>query len=79
MTVGSRLDNLCYMIEVHHFEVWDAGATTQENFLGDVYLDLYPRGKFPCRISRPCSTFDSPSTKKINTVMPPYGASSKGT
>ena len=36
------LDN--YIIEVQHFEVWDAGATSEENFLGDVYLDLYPRG-----------------------------------
>jgi len=29
--------------EVQHLEVWDAGATTEEDFLGDVYLDLYPR------------------------------------
>lgn len=31
-------------IEVRHFEVWDAGATTEKDFIGDVYLDLYPRG-----------------------------------
>ncbi|KAF8311667.1 metallopeptidase MepB [Cantharellus anzutake] len=29
--------------DVQHFEVWDADATTEKDFLGDVYLDLYPR------------------------------------
>ncbi|KAF8308563.1 metallopeptidase MepB [Clavulina sp. PMI_390] len=29
--------------EVRHFEVWEAGATTEKEFIGDVYLDLYPR------------------------------------
>ena len=30
--------------EVQHFEVWEAQAKTEKDFLGDVYLDLYPRG-----------------------------------
>lgn len=29
---------------MRHFEVWEAGATTEKDFVGDVYLDLYPRG-----------------------------------
>jgi hypothetical protein len=34
----------CNLSDVQHFEVWEAGAKNEEDFLGDVYLDLYPRG-----------------------------------
>lgn len=41
-TIESDLETC--ISEVRHFEVWEAGATKETDFIGDVYLDLYPRG-----------------------------------